>query len=174
MLAGEDRLTTWDLAQRLADLDLERAVTVTGFLEDAAIDDYLGAADLCVNLRGPSTGGTSGGILRALSTGRAVVASEAGEQAELPDTCVLKIPHGEEEVQRLAGVMVELGDDPERLAVMEAAAREYVERTSHWSLAAERYAALLEAFPAHPARRKSLVRTAIEHADRAREERRRG
>ena len=174
VLAGEDRLTTWDLAGRLADLDLEQAVTVTGFLEDARIDDYLRAADLCVNLRGPSTGGTSGGIFRALSVGRAVVASESGEQAELPETCVLKVPHGDEEVQRLARLLVELSDDSERLAMLEAAAREYVEQTSHWSLAAERYAGLLEAFPAHRARRKSLVRTAIEQADRAREERRRG
>jgi glycosyltransferase involved in cell wall biosynthesis len=161
-----ERLDFHGLVRELA---LEDAVHTTGFLPDERAESYLHAADLCLNLRGPSTGGTSGGLLRAMAVGRAVIASGLAEQRELPDDCVRKIAPDAEEIPALARLLVELHDDDAQRASLEAAARKYVDQQSHWTHVAHRYAEILEAFPAHRSNRKSLIRTAVEAAERRRE-----
>jgi glycosyltransferase involved in cell wall biosynthesis len=111
---------------------------------------------VALNLRGPSTGGTSGGIFQAFSLGRPVIASDAAEQRELSDTCVLKVPLGAEEVHALARTLVRMRDDPALRARLEQAARDFVERECHWSIVAERYAEHLATFPPPRASRRGL------------------
>jgi glycosyltransferase involved in cell wall biosynthesis len=118
-----------------------------GRVEEERIPLVLAASDLCVQLRGPSTGGTSGGVHRALAARRAVVASDLAEQRELPDECVLKLPQDADEVDRLARWLVRAHDEPERLRAMERAAGEHVRARAAWSVVARRQVELLEATP---------------------------
>jgi glycosyltransferase involved in cell wall biosynthesis len=157
VLAGS--LVSEDLDPRAAArrLGLEGAVHFTGFVPEEEGWRWLHAGDVAVNLRGPSTGGTSGGIFQAFSAGRAVIASDADEQRELPDACVLKVPLGSDETSRLARVLVELHDDPARRAALEREARGFVERECHWSLVARRYAEFLAAFPRPRVSRRGLI-----------------
>ncbi|MCP3916346.1 MAG: glycosyltransferase family 4 protein [bacterium] len=171
VLAGEVRTERIDVPALITELGLENAVHVTGWVEESAGHDWLHAADVCINLRGPSTGGTSGGIFQALAAGRGVIASYSGEQNELPNTCVLKVPVGGGEVRALAGHLTDLASDVARRDALEEAARAFVETECHWSHVAKRYAELLAAFPAHRTNRKSLITSAIEGADCARAER---
>ncbi len=143
-----------------AKLGLEDAVLFTGFVPEESGWEWLHAGDLALNLRGPSSGGTSGGIFQAFSVGRPVIASNAAEQKELPDSCTLKVPLEDGEVEELARTLVELRDDPRRRAELEAAARRFVEEECHWSIVAKRYVEHLETFPrARSARRRLVART---------------
>ena len=52
----------------------------------------MAACDICVNLRSPTMGETSGSVIRQLSLGKPVVVSDVGWFAELPDDVALKVP----------------------------------------------------------------------------------
>lgn len=157
LLAGEARPDEYDLDGAVRRLGLSDAVRATGYLAEERCWDALHAADLCVNLRGPSTGGASGGAFQAFGLGRGVIVSDLPENAELADECVVRVPHGAREVAELARHLIELRDDPERRARMEAGARRFVEETCHWGLVAARYVEALESFPSARGARRALV-----------------
>lgn len=159
LLIGEERPAEFDLCGELARLRLEEVVAVTGWLPEQEVWRRLHAADLCVNLRGPSAGGTSGGASQALGCGRGVIVSDLPELAHLPEDCVLRVSAGEGEVESLSRLFVELHDDGARRRAIEAAARRAVDAELHWSCVAKRYVEALETFPhARAARRSLLVR----------------
>ncbi len=162
VLAGPVAADAFDARQYARALDLEGAVHFTGFLPEEVAWRWLHAGDLSANLRGPTSGGTSGGIFQAFSLGRAVIASDAAEQVELPDSCVQKVPLGEGEVETIARSLVQLARAPERVAALEAATRAFVEEHCHWSLVAARYTALLGEFPRHRSARAAARRAAAE------------
>jgi glycosyltransferase involved in cell wall biosynthesis len=155
--AGEARPAEFDHESLIRELALEGAVHITGYLPEQAAWDELHAADLCVNLRGPSAGGTSGGICQALSLGRAAITSDLPELAHLPESCVLRVPAGAGEVEALAAHFTSLSDDPARLSALEAAARSAVEDQLHWKHIAARYLEAMESFPHARASRRSLL-----------------
>ncbi len=138
-------------------LGLAGAVHFTGFLPEDRAWDWLHAGDLALNLRGPTTGGTSGGIFQSFSIGRPVIVSDAAEQQELPDSCVVRVPLGDEEVPSLAHELVSLRDDSARRERLERAVREFVERECHWGVVARQYAQYLESFPRARSARRRLV-----------------
>lgn len=165
VLAGALRVEEMDVESAVAQAGLTDAVIVTGYLAEEEIDPWIDAADVCVNLRGPSTGGTSGGLHRCLGRGRMVLASDLDEQGELPDSCVLKVAPGPGEVRALARVMEELALDPGRRRQYEAAACRYVEESCQWSRVARQYVTGLATFPHPRARRASLIKSAVAAAD---------
>jgi glycosyltransferase involved in cell wall biosynthesis len=104
----------------------------------------MAASDVCVSLRSPTMGETSGSAIRALSLGKPLVVSDVGWFAELPGEAVLKVPVDEREVETLAAALELLAaEDSVRLA-MGAAARALVEREHGLDTVAEQYAAALE------------------------------
>ncbi|MCZ6599063.1 MAG: glycosyltransferase [Planctomycetota bacterium] len=143
-----------ELARRLG---IAEAVHFTGFVAEEEIADWIHAGDASVNLRGPTSGGTSGGIFRTLAMGRFVIATGAAEQAELPDSCVVKIPLGAGEVPALARELVALHGAKDRRAALERGAREFVEGECHWSHVARRCAEHLQSFPAPRAKRQGTT-----------------
>jgi hypothetical protein len=157
LVVGESRPEEFDLVREQSRRGLEGHVHVTGWLPEPEAWGAMGAAHLCVNLRGPSTGGTSGGACQALSLAKPVVISELPEFAHLPACCVLRLPHGESEAENLAAMVLRLREDPAELARMERAARESVEHELHWSHAARRYLEVLRDFPRPRASRRSLL-----------------
>lgn len=128
-------------------LGLSSAVHFRGYAPEAEVWRWLHAADVGVNLRGPTSGGTSGGIFQTLAFGRPVIVTDNAEQSELPGDCTLKVPLGPEELPVLADTLVRLCDDPAWRARLEQAARRFVDEQCHWSHCAARYAEHLERFP---------------------------
>jgi len=156
---GEERPAEYDLRSALAARGLTDAVHVTGWLPEERAWRALHAADVCVNLRGPSTLGTSGGASQALSVGRPVVVSDLPEAAHLPGACVLRVAHGADEAAALAAHLESLARDEGRRRGLEAEARRVVDEELHWSHVAQRTVDLLEEFPhARSARRSFAVR----------------
>ena len=92
-------------------------------LDENRLWQLLADCDVCVSLRSPTMGETSGMVLRALSLGKPLVVSDVGWFAELPDSVAVKVPVGELEVDTLAAVLQRLAeDDPTRREMGEAAA----------------------------------------------------
>ena len=87
----------------------------------------LAATDVCVSLRYPTMGETSGVAVRALSLGRPLVVSDIGWFADLPDEVALKVPVGDAEVVVLAATLERLAREPELREEMGAAARALAE-----------------------------------------------
>ena len=100
--------------------------------------------DVCVALRSPTMGETSGSAIRALVLGRPLVVSDVGAFRELPDEVALKVPVDEHEAETLAAALELLAGNEAARAAMGAAAREYVVREHDLDRVAEAYAAALE------------------------------
>ena len=93
----------------------------------------LAATDICVSLRYPTMGETSGIAVRALEAGRPQVVSDVGWFSELPD-----------EVETLAGHLARLAGDAEERARMGVAARALAEQEHDLGRVADAYAETLE------------------------------
>ena len=87
--------------RRLASqFDLNEHVRVLGYVPIDQFEQLIGAVDICLNLRYPTVGETSGTLLRALGLGRAVLVSDVGAFSEFPDDVCLKVPVGDGESRR--------------------------------------------------------------------------
>jgi glycosyltransferase involved in cell wall biosynthesis len=123
---------------------LDGSVILLDYVDEERLWALLGAADICVNLRWPTMGETSGVAIRALSLGRPLVVSDVGWFSELPDGVAAKVPVDEWEVDTLLAVLELLSADGDlRLSMGEAAAR-YAKREHALVRTAELCAAALE------------------------------
>jgi glycosyltransferase involved in cell wall biosynthesis len=119
------------------------AVRLTGRVDLATFVAYLVAADVCVILRGPTAGETSGSALRALGLGRACIVSRVGWFAELPDECCAKVDHGPLEEALLAAYLERLAVDVPLRRALEQRAAAYAAREHALEQCAARYAAII-------------------------------
>ncbi len=131
------RLALLVVGEPAPNIDLERlrseGVVMTGYVPDDEFPSYYAAADRLVNLRYPTAGETSGTLIRALDAGKPVAVSDYAQFAELPDTCVVKIPLGDGEVEALAGFF--MGD----VADPAGAQRTWLEENARLDLTADGY-----------------------------------
>ncbi|MBI5433430.1 MAG: glycosyltransferase, partial [Planctomycetes bacterium] len=146
-LVGALQTEHFDAERLVRELDLGAGVHCTGWVDEDLGRRWLRAGDFAVQLRGPSTGGSSGGVFQSLSLGRGVIATDSDEQSELPDACVLKVKPDADEVASLARLLVRLCDSPAERARLEAAARRFVEHDCAWSAVARRSFEFLRALP---------------------------
>ena len=72
-----------------------------GWVDEARLWALMAGADVCVNLRHPTMGETSGSVIRALSLGKPLVVSDVGWFSELPADVALKVPVDDGEVDTL-------------------------------------------------------------------------
>lgn len=105
---------------------VEGRVHLLGFLPFNELEAAIAATDLCLNLRYPTAGETSASLLRILAIGKAAIVSDHAQATELPDSCVVKVPLGDGEVEALVRSLTELLQDPGTLAKMGEAARHHI------------------------------------------------
>jgi glycosyltransferase involved in cell wall biosynthesis len=113
-------------------------------LEEDALWQLLADCDVCVSLRWPTMGETSGMVIRALSLGKPVAVSDVGWFSELPDSVVAKVPVDEFEVETLTAVLVRLAEDDHLRRRMGAAAHEYARLEHDLERVADLYVKALE------------------------------
>jgi glycosyltransferase involved in cell wall biosynthesis len=148
-------------------LDLEARLAAVGLDDGAAVlEPYVDASrlwaliarcDVCVNLRYPTMGETSGVVVRALGLGRPLVVSDVGWFAELPDDAVVKVAPDELEPERLAAALQLLLEREDARAALGTAARRYAEREHDLARSADLYAAALEEAAGGPAVRHAVA-----------------
>lgn len=157
LIGAQDREMP-DVAALAREMGVESALVLTGRVDEPTAWAWIHAGDLALQLRGPSTGGSSGGVFQSLALGRGVIASDLDEQRELPEDAVLRVTTGAGEIEALSRLLLELAADPARRARLEAGARRFVESECSWKLIAERYAQALASFPRARASRLPLWR----------------
>jgi glycosyltransferase involved in cell wall biosynthesis len=109
------------------------------YVEEDRLWNLIAACDVCVCLRYPTMGETSGIAIRALVCGRPLIASDVGWFSELPDDIAVRVPVGDREVVGIAEQMVALARDPKRRGTMSVAASRYADDDSLLAAVAEHY-----------------------------------
>jgi glycosyltransferase involved in cell wall biosynthesis len=144
LLAG-DVDPTVELEARLAGLGLsEGAVVREGRVTERRLWELIASCDVCVSLRRPVRGETSGMAIRALSLGKPLIVTDAGWFAELPPSVAAKLPLDSHEPEILAAFLARLADDDGLRETMASAAREYVRRVHSLERVADLYVAAIE------------------------------
>jgi glycosyltransferase involved in cell wall biosynthesis len=143
LLVGET-FPFYDVESPARELGLEGAVAFAG---RASLDDfqrYLTIADVCISLRYPTAGETSGSLIRMLGAGRPVLVSNVGAFAELPDDCCVKIDVGPREEELLATHLLALARDPALRQEMGGRAQRYVQTHHRIEDSAREYVAFIK------------------------------
>ena len=144
ILVGEQH-PDYPVGKLIAQLGLERYVRVLGYVPVNVLAESIGAADICLNLRYPTAGETSGTLLRALGLGRAVLVSDVGAFSELRDEICFKVAVGDGEVDLITDYLRLLCTRPEVGEAMGARARHWVSTECNWDRVAQLYAEWIEA-----------------------------
>ena len=135
----------FDLDRRIQRLGLAAG----GFEREGWVDErrlwaLMAGADVCVNLRHPTMGETSGSVVRSLSLGKPLVVSDVGWFSELPAGVALKVPVDEHETYALEAALELLVTREDVRAEMGRAASELARRHHDLDRVADQYAAALE------------------------------
>lgn len=176
LLVGET-VPPYDVGACIEELGLEGRVVLTGHLGLDEFQRALTAADVCVALRRPTAGETSGSLIRMMGAGKPVIVSDAGAFSELPDDCCIKIGVGEAEEDVLLAHLLELARDPVLRERIGSRARHHVETHHRLDDSARGYLAFIErclgimggrgSWPTVPTHYPGSVLSGVrEHADR--------
>jgi glycosyltransferase involved in cell wall biosynthesis len=103
----------YDLMEQARELGVAEFVTLTGYVDDTALPEYLAAVDVCLNLRWPTGRETSAAWIRCLAAGKPTVITDLVHLTDVPSldlrsmTVACTVPGPAEP----ACVHVELTDD---------------------------------------------------------------
>lgn len=149
--AGAERPEEYDLTAEIARHPaLAGRAEVTGYLDEARLDGWLGAADIVVNLRFPSVGESSGTLARAMAAGRCCVVTRTAAYDELPEAAVVKVSP-QDPVAGLSAALAALIALPEARAAFGAAARAHAAAHLSVEVCAAALIGVLERAQAMPA-----------------------
>ena len=151
-----------DLDARLSELPV--GVERIDYVDEPRLWALMGACDVCVSLRAPTMGETSGSAIRALVLGKPLVVSDVGWFAELPDEVALKVPVDAHEAETLGAALELLASNERARTAMGDVARAYVAAEHDLDRSAEAYVAALEEAVGGEAVRDAVVGEVAEAA----------
>jgi glycosyltransferase involved in cell wall biosynthesis len=155
----------FDLERRIQRLGLEaRGLEREGWVDEPRLWALMAGADVCVNLRHPTMGETSGSVVRSLSLGKPLVVSDVGWFSELPEGVALKVPVDERETDVLESALELLVTREDVRTEMGRAASELARRDHDLDRVAEQYVAALEEAEGGPAVVDTVLREVSEAA----------
>jgi len=143
LLVGEEH-PHYPLRPLVRELELEQHVRIAGFVELKEFTSSMSACDVCLNLRYPTVGESSGSLLREMALGRTAIVSDLGWYAELPDDACIKLPPGDIEVEWLVEYLQALVNDPGLREALGSRARQWAAEECSWAKVARQYAAFLK------------------------------
>ena len=92
------------------------------YVEEARLWNLIAGCDVCVCLRYPTMGETSGIAIRALACGRPLIVSDVGWFSELPADVAVRVSPDAREIDELASAMLRLARSSVQREAMSAAA----------------------------------------------------
>ncbi len=101
-----------DLARAARPMLAQPGVFQTGYLSESEFWLAASAVDVCVNLRRPSAGETSGIAIRLMGRGRPVIVTAGDETARYPADACVRVDAGPAEEEMLAAFLLWLARDP--------------------------------------------------------------
>lgn len=81
-----------NIKKKIRDLNLQKIVTLTGYIDFEKYQNYMDMSDLIITLRYPSAGETSAALLRSLGEGKANIVFNYESFSGFPDDVLYKIP----------------------------------------------------------------------------------
>ena len=130
LIAGE--FASSDLARAVQPLLERTGILRMGYVPAPEFWQLAAATDVCINLRHPAAGETSGIGIRFMGIGKPVILSEGAENSRFPEAACLRVPAGVEEVEALASYMTWLAQFPD--AAREIGRRAQAHIREHHSL----------------------------------------
>lgn len=131
--------------ERLAkQLGIGDKVTVTGFTDLETFKAYMGACDICFNMRYPTQGESSASLHRILGMGKPVIVSRIGSFEEYPDDIVLKISHDQNEIHEILEAVRGLTQNKTELAERSEKALAFAKENCDLEKNARKYADFFE------------------------------
>lgn len=144
LVGAPDAPTASFLQEARGRYGLGDSLRVTGYIPETHFDAYLRISDVCVNLRYPSAGETSGTLCRALAAGVPVLTSALPQFLEYPEDCVWKVDIGGAEERQLTAYLSALATDAELRQQMGQNALRYSEEYAVWPVVASQYMQFIE------------------------------
>ena len=138
LLVGEEH-PYYPVREEIKRLGLQGNVRITGRVDLSEFWDYILATDICLTLRYPTAGETSGSLLREMAAGKTLVVSNVGAFAEWPDNCVAKVDADAFEVPQLVGYLKMFAAYPIVRQLMGHKAQAFVRSYCSWERVAEDY-----------------------------------
>ena len=118
----------------------DRVRVLDGHLDEREVSRWLRAADVGINLRGPSYGGTSGTLVKMMAQELPVVVSPAPEFSHFSPDAVEFVPCDSREVEHLTEQLCALARSPERRLALGRRARQWLASAGFgWDRVARRY-----------------------------------
>jgi glycosyltransferase involved in cell wall biosynthesis len=119
----------------------------TGYLPDSEFWRQAAAIDVCVNLRYPSAGETSGIGVRMMGIGKPVIFTADAAIASIPETACLRVDPGPEEEATLCAYIEWLARDREAVAAIGRRAADHIALHHAPEKIARQYWEVLQAAP---------------------------
>ena len=124
-------LIAGDFASRDLPLSLGEALTSEGVIRAGHLSErefllHAAAIDVCVNLRWPSAGETSGISVRLMGMGKCLVITAGEENAEFPEDAVIRVDPGPAEEEMLTAFLIWLAANPRRVRAIGARAAAHI------------------------------------------------
>ncbi len=110
VVVGEER--EQDVKSEAERLGIGDKVTVTGFVSLEQYKLYMQACDICINLRYPTNGESSGNLQRILGMGIPAIVTDIGTFREYPDSCTVKVSYGENEISDILKAVEKISRSP--------------------------------------------------------------
>ena len=144
----------YDLVGLIGRMGLTESVTITGYVPREQFEDYVAAADICLNLRYPTGGETSASLLRLLGAGRPTLVSAVGSFAELPAGVAAQVDTDSSEGELILSYCRLLLERPDVAAALGERAKAFVAAEHSLNTAALGYARFLARLYGWPVLRK--------------------
>jgi glycosyltransferase involved in cell wall biosynthesis len=153
-----------ELRQSIRLLQLEKHVTVYGFVPEAELERALSTAHLAINLRYPTAGEASGSQLRLWSHALPSLVTEVGWYATLPEdaVCLVRATHEIEDILRHLKAFL---SDPSQFAAMGRkgfALYQQQHLPEHYAAAVLSLVSAAQAFRPIPVAQKLILKTKLE------------
>jgi len=131
ILIGESDKTI-NIKKIIKKYDLQKKVITTGYIDFKKAIEYIYSSDICINLRWPTTGGTSATLIKSLSIGTPCIITDLPENEQFPESCVFKIKKDEEEIKNIINALQYLKQNPRKQEEMSLSSLKYIEENHLW------------------------------------------
>jgi glycosyltransferase involved in cell wall biosynthesis len=121
----------------------EKNFIIKSYLKLEDMERYISASDICINLRFPSMGESSGSLLRMMGYKKPVIVSDCASYSEFPDYSVVKINTDIYEREMLTTCLRELINNPKLREAIGFEAGKYVEEECNIKDCADKYASFI-------------------------------
>ncbi len=142
LIAGKDRGKLLDNYLKGEEPNIIRL----GHLPIEKLEEIISASDICINLRYPTMGESSGSLLRMMGYGKPTLITNYGSYAEFPDYCTIKISPDIDEKEMIKRSVTSLALDDDFRLSLGREAKNFIEQNCDIKKCAREYAGFIKSF----------------------------